>query len=339
MINELAPTDIATFEPYKQQLAEIKKTNADTIFDYETEKGRKEARSHIFKIRQSKAEVEKRRKEGKAPMLEQIEKWDAIAKEIMIEFEEMIDVHLVPVKEAEEREEERKAILRDKIKSIAEIGTNLIGKSSAELQTAISKADEFEIGEEYGDLTGEANRQVEIARSNLTIAHDAAIKSERQEAELKQLREEQARKDAEAAAEKKAREDREAEEQRKQDEQRKIEADERKKMQDALDRAEREKQEAIADRERAEKIAAEAEAKAKRDAEEAERIENQRIVDEVAEEKAKRKAEQDARKKRTEIHADIVKHFLPRWKEEDAILIADTITYGEVPHVVIQYRN
>src|SRR3954454_6832415 len=83
---------LAVYNPFRAELAEFKAQNATLIFDYESPKGNKEARSHVYKLRQSKAAVEKARKEEKAASLEYGRKVDAEAKTIMEEIEAMIAV-------------------------------------------------------------------------------------------------------------------------------------------------------------------------------------------------------------------------------------------------------
>ena len=92
------------FADFYKQLEEAKKVNEQTVFQYETPAGNKAARSHIYKLRQSKSAVESKRKEEKAESLKYGKDLDSEAKKITAEIEEMISVHDAPLKEIEERE-------------------------------------------------------------------------------------------------------------------------------------------------------------------------------------------------------------------------------------------
>ena len=90
---------VKAFEPFYAQLAEFKANNAALTFDYESPKGNKEARSHIFKLRQSKGALEAARKSEKEESLNYGRKIDAEAKAIAAEIDGMISVHQVKIDE------------------------------------------------------------------------------------------------------------------------------------------------------------------------------------------------------------------------------------------------
>ena len=95
------------FADFYKQLEEAKKVNEQTIFQYETPAGNKAARSHIYKLRQSKSAVEKKRKETKQDAIDFGRTLDTEAKKITSEIEEMINVHDAPLKQIEQLEKER----------------------------------------------------------------------------------------------------------------------------------------------------------------------------------------------------------------------------------------
>ena len=49
--------ELVVFDPVKAELAEYKKQNASLDFDYEDPQGNKDARSHIYKLRQAKTKI------------------------------------------------------------------------------------------------------------------------------------------------------------------------------------------------------------------------------------------------------------------------------------------
>ena len=57
--------EIAAFSEFRSQLATLKHDNSKAVFNYADPKGNKEARSHIYKLRQTKSGVDKVRKEQK----------------------------------------------------------------------------------------------------------------------------------------------------------------------------------------------------------------------------------------------------------------------------------
>ena len=113
---------IAVYNEFRSQLAELKNTNAKMVFDYETAKGVREARSYIYKLRQTKAAVDKARVHEKAVSLEYGRRVDAEAKEIIAEIETMMEVHEAPLLEIERREKVRVEGLNNRLNEMIETG-------------------------------------------------------------------------------------------------------------------------------------------------------------------------------------------------------------------------
>ena len=95
--------ELVVFDPVKAELAEYKKENLELGFDYEDPQGNKDARSHIYKLRQAKTKIADIHKVAKAEALGICRLLDGEKKKLTAEVEEMIDVHYKPVKEIEER--------------------------------------------------------------------------------------------------------------------------------------------------------------------------------------------------------------------------------------------
>ena len=56
---------VAAYQPFYAQLAELETNNARLVFDYESKKGNKEARSHVNTLRLTKGALERVRKAEK----------------------------------------------------------------------------------------------------------------------------------------------------------------------------------------------------------------------------------------------------------------------------------
>lgn len=113
-----AQETIVAYDPFRSQLSELKTANSKVVFDYESEKGNKEARSHIYKLRQTKSAVDRVRKEQKDASLQYGRRVDAQAKEIITEIEEMIDIHQAPIDRIEQREKDRIAGHQEKMERL-----------------------------------------------------------------------------------------------------------------------------------------------------------------------------------------------------------------------------
>lgn len=340
-MSEIQP--IAAYEPFRAQLAELEAHNSTLVFDYRSSAGNKDARSHIYKLRQTKAALEKARKDAKADALEYGRQVDSQAKEITSRLEAMIDVHQKPLDEIEAQETarierlkadlleiqgggERAAVewmqlpldaMRDRLKEIESdaytperwqefLTEALIAKDKAigTLREAIGKREKYDAEQaELAKLRAQAEAQAKKDREE-QIAREAAERAKR-EAEEK------------AAAEKRA-----VEEKAK----REKEAADKKLLEEKLrnERLEREKAEAEqraqnAARETEERLKREAEAKAKKEA------------DEAAKREANRK---HVAKINSEAADALISANLSKVQAEGVIKL---IQAGKVPHVRIDY--
>ena len=263
-------THIVAYDEFRAQLGELQKFNSAAVFDYEDPKGNKEARSHIYKLRQTKSAVDKARKDEKAASLEYGRQVDAQAKEIIGEIESMIAVHQTPLDEIEQREKDRQAKHECRIEKMRELAMVSNEDLTAEqLRQRLAELDTYRIGEHWQEFEIEAARVKEAGTETLKAQIAKREKYEAEQAELEKLRRlqaEQERKDREAkvAREAEERANRAAEEKAKTE----REAAERRELELKLaaEKAEREKVEAQQRAERAEK---EAKAKAEREAKEA----------------------------------------------------------------------
>jgi len=327
---------IAAYEKFRAQLGELKTYNAAVAFDYEDPKGNKEARSHVYKLRQTKGAVEAARKAEKAASLEYGRKVDADAKAIIGEIEEMIELHWKPIAAIEQREAARVAAIREQIEELIGCAnpTAHEGRDSEQIRDRLAEIKATEIGPEFAEFAEEALRAKDRAIACTENALAAAVQREEDAAELERLRREQAKREQaereqriaeEAAARAKAEAEANAERER-------VEAERQAKV--AQEAAERRELEAKLAAERAENARKEAEERAAR-AEEEGRIKAQKEA-----EAAKRQAEEEAaRREANQKHVAKVNREARDAisKHADAEAVVRAIAKGEIPHVSIRY--
>jgi len=165
--------EIVAFNQTKADIAEYKAENAKMVFDYEDEQGNKDARSHVYKLRKARTAFDKLRKETKAEALAACKDIDAQAKDISVEFDEMIAVHQDPIKRIEEREEAEKQAALDKIREDRE-------KEEA-ARLADLEAKEAELKELKAKAKAEEDAKAQAEREK-KIAEDAKIEAEQKAA-------------------------------------------------------------------------------------------------------------------------------------------------------------
>ncbi len=194
--------ELVVFDPVKAELAEYKKENASLVFDYEDPQGNKDARSHIYKLRQAKTKIADIHKEAKAVPWGICKLLDGEKNDLTAEVETMIDFHYKPVKEIEEREvkvaavkanEERLERIRIEAERVAE---NERREDELAARENAAKAKEDELAREAERL--EAAKQAETDKQ-------AAVKEAQEQAGRDKVaaaeQAEQNKKDALAAAE------------------------------------------------------------------------------------------------------------------------------------------
>lgn len=193
---------LAVYDPFRAQLAELGAHNKSLVFDYETPAANKEARSHIYKLRQVKAALDKARTAEKAASLEYGRRVDGEAKAIHEQIEGMISVHQKPLDEIEAREKERIEKHQQTIAAIQAAITLLPGapdKDAALLRVELDALEVMDLGD-MQEFAEEALRCKDEATRILRDRHTKRVKYESEQAELADLRvkaEAQAKKDRE----------------------------------------------------------------------------------------------------------------------------------------------
>ena len=269
---------IAAYSEYRAQLAALDAENSALVFDYASEKGEKEARSHMHKLRKTKAAVDTARKTEKAASLEYGRLVDAEAKEIIEQLESMIEVHDKPLREIAEREAARKQSILNRLGELCAYFELPPTLTAVQWETHLRELSSIIVDESFDESMAAATKHKKDAISFLTESLAIAMRRESEQAELEKLRKEaaeraQAEREAEiaanAAAKAKAAAEQAAEAQAREVERKaaaeKLAAEAREKVE--RDRAER-----------AEKAAKETEARLKKEA--ADKVEAQRKADE-----------------------------------------------------------
>ena len=354
-------TNIAAYDEFRSQLTALQAGNEKAVFDYRDPKGNKEARSHVYKLRQTKAAIEKVRKQEKEIYLLKGRQVDSEAKEISAVVEQMIDVHEAPLKEIEREEDIR---IENHKSKIAHIKSYLdpvhLDMSASMINNYIHELEEIEPSGEFEEFEQEAIIAYQASMIFLIEANEKSARREKEQAELARLRQEAAEREQKEREDRIAREAadaaRIAAEQAAEAERRRLqdEADRQaREAQFAVERAQREKAEAEAESMRQKQAAEQAKAKALLDAENAAKAalakaeadkqaaieaERQRVVAEQAQQAAEalRREKDVANKKR--VNSEILQDFIAAGLSEECAKTAITaIAKSLVRNVKINY--
>jgi len=319
---------LAPYSELRANIEKLKAENAEISFDYTDPRGIKSARSHIYALRQRRADIERVRKAAKAEALDYGRKVDSAAKELTAEVDSMIEVHQKPIDEIEAREAKRKERHESNMAKLAM--PEVVSGDSAGLQVimdAIATTPIDESWEEYEAPARKLRDQTLQALSDLKVA---AKQREDEQAELERLRKEQAEREqaereAKIAAEAAAKAKREAEDAAM------AEAKRKEAETQAAIEAERRRADAAlqAERDKAAEIAREAaEAEAKRAAELA-RLEREAEAEKAAQ--AKREADEAHRQRVLKEIEDA----MGKYDNLTGIVLA--IADGKIPHVTVNF--
>jgi hypothetical protein len=185
---EAPVSEIAAYKPFYAQLATLEAENTATVFDYESTKGNKEARSHVYKLRQSKAALDKTRKEEKAESLKIGKLIDSEAKEIEARIEAMIAVHQVKIDEIEQREKSRIEAISIRVEAIVLHTGSLESINSKDLQSGIAALESLPIDDSFQEFAADAAKAKDARLIKLREVLATVIDRENAAAELEKLR-------------------------------------------------------------------------------------------------------------------------------------------------------
>ena len=232
---------LAEFSRVEAGIAALTEAYAGVIYDVTTTEGMSAAREARRIVREPRYEVEKVRKDAKAPLLALGKEIDAEAKRItaaLLAIEEPIDQQIAAEearKEAERQakilaEQQRVEKIRARIEQIRGMATTAAAFSTDKISRRISELAQVSIDDSFAEFKDEAGRVLTETATTLQDLHAAAQEREAEQArlaaeraELEQLRAAQAKRDAEDRTRREAEE--RAERERLAEERRKLEAD------------------------------------------------------------------------------------------------------------------
>ncbi len=269
-------TEIAEYSPTAAALAELRQKYEKAVYDTSTVVGMAKAVAARRELREVRVNLEKLRKELKAPALERSRLIDAEAKTIteqLVALEDPIDSQIKAEEERKAAEKaERERIERERVEAlhrrvadIRAMAVKCVGETSNEIAGHIILLERLEIDDTFGPLQGDAHTAKAETISTLRDMHAAALAQE-DEAERLRIEREALEAQRQAQEEQAARDRAELAKLRAEHEAREREAAEKARIEQEAMEAERRKQEAEAAALRAQE---EAKAKAVRDAEEA----------------------------------------------------------------------
>lgn len=183
---------IAAYQPFYAQLATLEADNKAIVFDYESKKGNKEARSHVFALRKSSAELERTRVAEKAESLKIGKAIDAEAKEISARILAMINVHQVKIDEIEKREADRIEAISSRIEAIVLHVGFLESITSKELSAGIAELEAMPIDESFAEYIADAAKAKDARLIKLREVLATVLDRENAAIELEKLRTEAA---------------------------------------------------------------------------------------------------------------------------------------------------
>lgn len=315
---EILPQEqpLAVYDQFRAMIVELKETNNKTVFDYHSPKGNKEARSYIYKLRQSKTAIEAARKKEKAESLEYGRKVDAQAKELTAEIDSMIEVHAKPLEEIEEKERIRIGTIKNSL-HVIQLRQQCSDLSSEEIKINIDFLKSKVIDDEsFAEFKGEAEAAIAASLHALENQLPIALKREADQAELERLRKEKAESDQ-----------RERDKKIQDEAAEKARLEEQQRAQKEIDDANAKAAQAIRDKEDAEKRAKEAEENERKKLEEEQ---EKKLADQ------KRREEDEAHK--AKVHAEIKDWLISENLEEVAAdFIVAALVIDKIPHVKLIY--
>lgn len=201
---------VAKFDRVAFGLAELKAKYAGIVFDVSTAKGMKEAATARAAIRGPRVEVEKVRKECKAPILALGKEIDARAAAITLELlalEDPVDQQITAEQDRREQEKAHKAeverariagIHRDIESDLRGVPTAMLGRTAEQLSFAIHDVVAIEItAERFAEFVDTATAGKESALVRLREMHAKQLAHEADQERLRLEREELARQRAE----------------------------------------------------------------------------------------------------------------------------------------------
>ena len=189
-------TEIQAYSPTAAALAELRQKYEKAVFDTSTTVGMAKAVAARRELREIRVNLEKLRKELKAPALERSRLIDAEAKALTTQIEAMEEPIDKQIKAEEERkaaekaereriEREKLAALQARVADIRATAVKCVGETSNDIAGHIIILTRLEIDDTFGVMQGEAHIAKAETISTMRDMHAAALA---QEAEAERLR-------------------------------------------------------------------------------------------------------------------------------------------------------
>lgn len=210
---EVVTKALTDFDLVAAGLEQLNKNYKGMLFDVETPNGMAVAKAARAALRNPRYEIERIRKEAKAPLLAIGKKLDSEAARItaeILKLEEPIDQQIKNEEQRKERErlakveaeQKRIAAILARIEAIRLLPSRAIGKTSAEVKRLLDEAAAIIIDNDFAEYAPQANTALQTTILALQGAHAERLNHEAEQArivaeraELERLREEQAKRD------------------------------------------------------------------------------------------------------------------------------------------------
>lgn len=191
-------------------IAALRTRYGTIVYDASTAKGLEAAREARAAVREPRYEVERVRKEAKAPILALGKTLDAEAKRIteaLLEIEQPIDAVITAEEERKEREKqarieaERKRVadIQARIDEFGKLAASCVFDKSHVIEATLKAVRATDIDESFAEFGPVAERAKADAISRLTGLHEQALAKEQEAERLRKEREELDRQRAEQA--------------------------------------------------------------------------------------------------------------------------------------------
>ena len=214
-MNNENTTTIQEYSAIDAAVATLRHKHGGKLFDVTTTDGMKEARAARREVKEFRVELEKLRKQIKAPALERCQMIDSEAKRItsaLVEIESPIDDQIKAEenrireeKEAAERaERERVQAIRDRIGKFDEALSACVGATSEKIRSILAWVRDESLSDiDFAEYTDEVHQKRSDAMTRIERALDDAERNER-EAERLRLEREALERELAAEAERQA---------------------------------------------------------------------------------------------------------------------------------------
>ena len=186
---------IAAYSEFYSQLSTLENDNSKIVFNYESPKGNKEARSHVNTLRLTKGALERTRKEIKEESLRTGKAIDSEAALLKERIEAMISVHTAPLEAIDQREKDRVAALAARVSVFDNFCDMIELRTSSEIAVAITELEAIPVDDSFQEFIAEA-----AAKKDARLIHWREVFGFKKNAELEKAELDRLRIEAEARA-------------------------------------------------------------------------------------------------------------------------------------------